>query len=86
MHHIPDDTNFPKFNSCVKFIQKQVNQDLQNLEDWLNANKICLNVGKTELVLFRSSKKLLECDLKSKLNGKRFNESDSVKCCGIKIC
>ena len=41
--------------------------------------------GKTELVLFTSSKKQLDCDLKIKLNGKRLNETDSVKYLGIQI-
>ena len=44
-----------------------------------------LNIGKTELVLFTSSKKQLDCDLKIKLNGKRLYETDSVKYLGIQI-
>ena len=44
-----------------------------------------LNVGKTELVLFTSPKKQLDCDLKMKLNGKRLYETDSVKYLGIQI-
>ena len=71
VHHFADDTNLLNFNSCVKSINKQVNYDLKNLSNWLKANKILLNVGKTELVLFTSSKKQLDCDLKIRLNGKR---------------
>ena len=37
----------------------------------MNANKICLNVSKTELDLFRSARKQLDFGLKLKLNGKR---------------
>ena len=85
VHHFAYDTNLLNFNSCVKSINKQVNYDLKNLSNWLKANKISLNVGKTELVLFTSSKKQLECDLKIKLNGKRFYETDSVKYLGIQI-
>ena len=70
VHHFADDTNLLNFNSCVKSINKQVNYDLKNLSNWLKANKILLNVGKTELVLFTSSKKQLDCDLIVKLNGK----------------
>ena len=84
MHHFADDTNLLNFNSCVKYINKQVNCDLKNLLNWLKANKISLNVGKTELVLFTSSKKQLDCDLKIKLNGKRLYETDSVKYLGDK--
>ena len=85
MHHFADDTNLLNFNNYVKFINKQVNYDLKNLSNWLKANKISLNVGKTELVLFTSSKKQLDCDLKMKLNGKSLYETDSVRYLGIKI-
>ena len=44
-----------------------------------------LNVGKTELVLFTSSKKQHDCDLKVTINGKRLYETDSVKYLGIQI-
>ena len=80
MHHFADDTD-----SCVNSINKQVNCDLKNLSNWLKANKISLNVGKTELVLFTLSKKQLDCDLKIKLNGKKLYETDSVKYLGIQI-
>ena len=33
----------------MKRMNKQVNQDLKNLTNWLNENKIWLNVCKTEL-------------------------------------
>ena len=85
VHHFADDANLVNLNSCVKSINKQVNYDLKNLSNWLKANKISLNVGETELVLFTSFKKQLDCDLKIKLNGKRLYETDSVKYLGIKI-
>ena len=62
VHHFADDTNLLNFNSCVKSLNKQINYDLKNLSNWLEANATSLNVGKTELVLFTSSKKQLDCD------------------------
>ena len=78
VHHFTDDTNFLNFNSCVKSINKQVNYDLKNLANWLKANKISLDVFKTEFVLFTSPKKQLNCDLKIKLNGERLYYTDSI--------
>ena len=49
------------------------------------ANQISLNVAKTELVLFTSSKKQLDYDLKIKLNGKRLYEIDTVKYSKFKL-
>ena len=50
----------------------------------LNANKICLNLSKTDTVLFKSSRKLLDAPLKQKLDGKRLYPTNSVKYLGIK--
>ena len=85
VHHFAGDTNLLNFNSCVKSINRYVNYYLKNLANWLKANKVSLNVAKTELVLFTSPKKQVDSDLKIKLNGKRFYEKDSVKYLGIQI-
>ena len=69
----------------MKRMNKQVNQDLKNLTNWLNANKVCLNVSKTENVLFKSSRKLTDVSLKLKLNGKRLHRTNSLKYLGTNI-
>ena len=58
---------------------------MKNLTNWLNANKVCLNVNKTEVVLFKSSRKLTDVSLKLKLNGERLYSTNSVKYLGINI-
>ena len=68
-----------------KKINKAINSDLRNLTNWLNANKISLNVSKTELILFKPKMKKLDFDLKLRLNGKRIYPTKSVKYLGIKI-
>ena len=64
VHHFADDTNLLNFNNSIKKINKQVGHDLKYLSYWLNANKICLNVSKTEVVLFESKRKQTETTLK----------------------
>ena len=58
------------FNNCVKCINRQVIHDLIIFVNWLKANKISVNISKTELVLFASPKKQRSSDLKIKLRGK----------------
>ena len=79
VHHFAYDTNLINFNSSIKVINKQVNKDLKKLSNWLNANKICLNVSKTEVVLFKSAKKQLDLKFKLKLNGKSLCLTNSGK-------
>ena len=85
IHHFADDTNLLHFNDSIKKLNKDINYDLKQLVHWLNANKISLNVGKTELVLFKPKKKKIDYDLKLKLNGKKLVQTSSVKYLGIKI-
>ena len=54
----------------------------------MSTNKISLverNVEKTELVIFKSPKKVLVDEMKIKLNGKRLYPSNLVKYLGMKI-
>ena len=84
VHHFADDTNFLHINDPIKKLNKAANSDLRNLTNWLNANKISLNVSKTELILFKPKMKKLDFDLKLRLNGKRIYPTKSVKYLGIK--
>ena len=85
VHHFADDTNLLNFNNSIQKINKQVGHDLKYLLYWLSANKICLNVSKTEVVFFKSIRKQTETTLKLKLNGKRLYPTNSVKYLGMKI-
>ena len=85
VHHFADDTNLLYTSNFIKKLNKFLNKDLKNLTNWLNANKITLNSDKTEMILFKPTKKLLDCQLKLKLNGKRLYQTSSVKYLGIKI-
>ena len=80
VHHFADDTN-----KSVKNLNKLVNHDMKQLNNWLNANKISLNVEKTELVIFKSPRKVLSGEIKTKLTGKRLYPSNSVKYLGVRI-
>ena len=52
VHHFAYDTNLMNFQASIKMINKQINHDLKNLSNWLNANKTSLNFSKTEFVEF----------------------------------
>ena len=63
----------------LKKLKKLVDADLKQLADWLNANKISLNVKKTETVIFESKQKKFEGDVKIKICGKKLYPTESVK-------
>ena len=85
MHHFVDDTNLLCLSNSIKKLNKLANADLKQLVKWLNANKISLNVKKTEMVVFKPQQKRFEGDLKVRLCGKRLYLTESIKCLGVKI-
>ena len=46
VHHFDDDTNLLCLSNSIKKLNKLVSADLKHLANWLNANKISLNVKK----------------------------------------
>ena len=85
VYQFPDDTNLLHFSKSVNKLNKYINLDMKNLTDWLNANKISLNVKKTELVIFKHKKKKLECPIKITLSRKRLYPSNPIRYQGVKI-
>ena len=85
VHHFADDTNPLCLSNCIKKMNKLINADLKHLVNWLNANKISLNVKKTERVIFKSKHKKFEGDLEIKLCGKRLYPTESVNYLGVKL-
>ena len=78
-----DDTCLLFSSSSLKKIERCLNIDLKRLFKWLCANKISLNVSKTEVLLFRNVHKTINHNIGLKLNGKILNLSDTVKYLGV---
>ena len=57
IHHFADETNMLYTSKFLKDKNRKVNYDLRHIVEWLRANKVSLNTGKTELVLFKSKNK-----------------------------
>ena len=83
--HFADDTNLLLTNSSLKQLKKHLNIDLSLMSSWLKANKISLNVSKTELLIFHLLNKPINYELKVKLNGKWLYPSAFVKYLGLLI-
>ena len=56
-----------------------MNLDLKNVSHWLKANKLSLNVATIELIIFHSSSKMADHNLKFKLDEKKLIQTDKVK-------
>ena len=54
-----DDTNIYYESSDLLDIRKSLNRELRQLRKWSEANRLALNIDKTNFVMFRSSQRKL---------------------------
>ncbi len=66
-----------------KEITKILNNELKLLFEWLCANRLSLNVDKTEFIVFRPPKRQLNQRIVLKLNGTKIYESQKIKYLGV---
>ena len=83
-HYFADERNLLNLTKSITKLNKYVNLDMKNLTAWLNANKIPLNVSKTELVIFKHQRKKTS-EVKIKHSRKQIYPSVSVKYLSIRI-
>ena len=67
VYHFAGDTNLLYLGNSIKKLNKLVNIDMKNLLYLLNANKISLNVKKTELAIFKPKQKQFDGEIILKL-------------------
>ena len=82
-HHFADDTNLLYAHKDPKIIKKVVNRDLFLLFQWLCANRLSLNVSKTEFLIFRPPKRSLPERIVLTINNQKIYESYKMKYLGI---
>ena len=81
VHHFADDTNLLYSNSSLKSINKCINHNL--IVHWLRANRISLNVNKTEIVLFRPKNKIICKNTNFRLSGQKITPTAHTRYLGI---
>ena len=83
IHHFADDTNLIYSCKNIKTLRKKMNEDLKCIYTWLCANRLSINVGKTEFILFKPSKCKLEERFTLKFNSITIFESKKLRYLGI---
>ena len=78
-----DDTNIYYESNDLRDIEKTVNEELKKLSLWLNVNRLALNVGKTNFVIFRAYQKIPDHNVTLLINKKAIIQKDHVKYLGV---
>ena len=71
-----DDTNISIAANSVTELEQIINSELKNLHQWLLANRLSLNVAKTEFMIIGSRQRLLVHDnelIRIEIDGKTIN-------------
>ena len=78
-----DDTNLTASGDSMTDVENAVNSDLENLRNWLMANKLSLNVAKTEFMLIGSRQMTKDFHPKIFIENKQIKQVDKCKTLGI---
>ena len=80
-----DDTHLTYANNDICAIEASLNQDLLNINRWLIANKLTLNMTKTEFMLIGSRQKLnsLSALPALEINGTQLNRVNFTTSLGV---
>lgn len=79
-----DDTNAFCHNKNIETLYKNVNEEMEKVINWFKVNKLSLNVGKTNYMLFTKSRKLKKNDLpKLYIDNQEIQEAEFAKFLGV---
>ena len=77
-----DDTNLFFSESCYEKVLQVANEELKSISNWLTANKLSLNINKTNYIVFRSTNSKLPCQHTLQLSNREIKRIVSVKFSG----
>ena len=83
-----DDTNVTFAASDMLGLEAQINTELKSINLWLRANKLSLNVAKTEFMFISSRQKLQSLNDKTinvNVEGVKINQTDNSKALRLNI-
>ena len=83
VYHFADDTNLMCSSTSLKKLRIAVNKDLNLLYEWLCANRLSVNTGKTEFIVFRPPRHNPAVRLTLKFNKIKLFESTKIKYLGL---
>ena len=82
-----DDTSVSYASASLDEIQNVINSELKNLNSWLIANRLSLNITKTEFMIIGSRQRMnaTQNDIAIRMRDREINRADVVKSLGMHI-
>jgi hypothetical protein len=80
-----DDTSLYFSTKNPLIIQEIINHEMSNISDWLSANRLSLNVGKSKLLYFTNNSRSVLENIEIKINNQVLVEVSEAKYLGVYI-
>jgi hypothetical protein len=74
-----DDTSLFYSHSNIQQLNDTLNNELSKFDCWMKANKLSVNIKKTNYVVFKSKQKRINTDLSLSFNGQALKKEHVVK-------
>ena len=84
-HLFADDSNLFCSHRNLQSLEQNLNEQLSMVDKWLCANKLCLNIEKTNFIVFHPAQKKINYSLILKMQEQQIREKQSIKYLGIFI-
>ena len=84
-HLFSDDANLFYKHKNLAILQSNINSELSNIHNWLCANRLSLNVEKSNFVVFHPPQRKLPFNLELTLNNIPLQQEKCIKYLGIFI-
>ena len=84
-HLFADDTSIFFADKDINNLEKTINSELENVSDWLIANKLTLNISKSNFLVIHPLRKKLASEIELKLNNEPLTNVEDTKYLGVII-
>lgn len=85
LHLFADDSNLFYCHKNVARLEMTINYELENVKSWLCANKLSLNISKSNFALFHPPQKKVITRIKLHINNVSLEEKSHIKYLGIML-
>ena len=84
-HIFADDTNLFCTNRRLSALELSVNENLKSVSSWLVANKLSLNIDKTNFIIFHPRQKAVNHKVILHINGQKLEQVKCIRYLGVYI-
>ena len=78
-HLFADDSNLFCSHKSLQYLESKLNVQPNNVHEWLCANKLSLNIDKSNFVIFHPPQKKVNYIINLKINDKSLEQRESIK-------